>query len=162
FHHFYAGRELLAGLQPGWTHEALEEFRQAAEVRDPAEDVAGLRSDVITCLGSLDARLTASLGKHITPTRLAWHPHGKWIALGIRASLAIPSAAVTLVDPRDPGRTRALRFRPLWIERGTLSYVPDVVTALAFSPDGRWLIAGMRSGQLHRWDLTAQGNDPVS
>ncbi|MGL4550483.1 MAG: WD40 repeat domain-containing protein, partial [Gemmataceae bacterium] len=30
----------------------------------------------------------------------------------------------------------------------------DLVRELAFSPDGRWLVAGMRGGRLLRWDLT--------
>src|SRR5262249_5452300 len=36
----------------------------------------------------------------------------------------------------------------------------DTCTAVAFSPDGRWLIAGTRSGWLVRWDLEADDPRP--
>ena len=33
---------------------------------------------------------------------------------------------------------------------------PPGVRSLAFSPDGRWLVAGARDGALHAWDLKSE------
>src|SRR5262249_21335513 len=40
--------------------------------------------------------------------------------------------------------------------------VQDMTTALAFTPDGNWLLAGTRSGWLHRWDLRQPSPTAVS
>src|SRR4051794_8814815 len=36
------------------------------------------------------------------------------------------------------------------------------VRALAFSPDGRWLVAGTRDGQIHAWDTSLRSPERSS
>src|SRR5262249_23465552 len=38
----------------------------------------------------------------------------------------------------------------------------DGVRGIAFSPDGRWLVVGTRSGQIHRWDLAREDASGMS
>src|SRR5205814_3259874 len=57
---------------------------------------------------------------------------------------------VLLVDARTGAVAKRLSYA------ASLTITQDGMTSVAFSPDGRWLVAGTRSGKLHRWDLTKQ------
>jgi hypothetical protein len=55
-------------------------------------------------------------------------------------------------------RTKQMRtlWFPMAVVREGFHLLPDGAWSLAFSPDGRWLITGTRSGKIFRWDLTVK------
>jgi WD40 repeat protein len=57
-----------------------------------------------------------------------------------------------LIDLDSPDKGEQKLFLPL----KRVKMAPDIVVSLAFSPDGRCLVAGMRSGMLYRWELSAR------
>src|SRR5262249_56844030 len=92
-------------------------------------------------------------------SRMAFHPREPVLALGQAKGWF--SCAVVLVDLErgKPMRRLSLPSRACWYGARRAQ---DGVTALSFSPDGRWLIAGTPSGSLHRWDLRGESPRPVS
>jgi WD40 repeat protein len=90
----------------------------------------------------------------LTAHALVFHPAGRWLALG--AELGDGTASeVRLLDPADGRTLRRLTAPadPAWQQaRGKRDGIRD----LAVSRDGRWLVAGARSGRLHRWDLSRE------
>src|SRR5262249_39188894 len=61
--------------------------------------------------------------------------------------------AVVLTD-RQTRETTATLFAPANLRASLGAAKQDGIYSLAYSPDGRWLVAGTRYGHLHRWDLT--------
>ncbi len=162
---FYAlvrGVEKRAILrEPGWTWLNRADLARAAARPAAREHLADLRSEAATAFGTLDVRPAGSCAEGLTPDCLAFDPLGRWLAIGQAKAQPLTSCFVRLV-PRD-GRSKplALSFRPvpLWLKIGL---VQDGARGLAFSPDGRWLVAATRSGRLHRWDLTQPSPETVS
>jgi WD40 repeat protein len=147
-------RERGARPQPGWTWENVADLAQAARLAPAVDHRAELRGEVAEALGTIDVRPLAVVGAGFDADCVAFHPDGRRLALGQAKAGAGLFCAVQLVDLERPATHLALPFRPLPIWRGTRELVADGVRTLAFSPDGRWLVAGTRSGMLHRWDLT--------
>jgi len=88
-------------------------------------------------------------------------PDGKSLLLGRELSHGIDSCGVLFADPHSGEVVRELPFTAdlAWqLFRRTR----DGVRSLAASPDGRWVAAGMRSGNLHRWDLRQKNPEPES
>ena len=143
----------------GWTWANLDDLAHAARLptRDRSlPELAASRPSPWpewTCVRSAVApafpavRLSPS---HRTAVTLPW----------ASASPTAFSLAVLLIDPDSCDEAR-LPLPPSW--RFQLSKkVQDGVRSLVFSPDGRWLVAGTRSGQMHRWNLTEKSPRAVS
>jgi WD40 repeat protein len=69
---------------------------------------------------------------------------------------------VKLIDVATGTEARTLTYRtdPAWEKRYGTSK-PDGCRAIAWSPDGRWLVVGTRSGQLVRWELNQPDPQPT-
>jgi WD40 repeat protein len=147
-------RERRARPQAGWTWDNLQDLRKAAALPPAAEHVAELRTEAAAALGAADVCQPRLVGRGVNAYCLAFHPGGRLLALGELKAAGYVLGAVRLIDceGREPPRSLAFPPQPVW-ESGL---VQDGVRSLAFSPDGRWLLAGARSGQLHRWDLSRQ------
>ena len=63
---------------------------------------------------------------------------------------------MVLLDAETGTTLQTLSVPPKVIFKSLTNPVQDGVYHLAFSPDGRWLVAACRSGMLHRWDLQTQ------
>jgi WD40 repeat protein len=83
----------------------------------------------------VDATVTATYPDHpSTVTCLAWAPNGRRVAAGCYGGVAV-------YDPvRDAGPVRRLAWK------GSL-------LALAYSPDGKWLVSGNQDASVHLWRL---------
>ncbi len=77
--------------------------------------------------------------------RTALDPMGRWLALGLETSPPSRNAGLVLWDLRKPTPVRHQR-------RGN----HDEMSALAFSPDGHWLVSAGKDGVAHLWSLEPQ------
>lgn len=148
-----------ARLDPGWTAQGLKELAEAASIPTSLRDPTVLRSEMAQCLGAIDLReadpplAIPSTDSDRPVSFLAVDAAGKRIAC-CRGRPELPLAlTVTLID------VAAWKIADkLHVAVNPLSGRPeggfgDSIRALAFTPDGRWLLAGTRGGFLHRWDL---------
>jgi eukaryotic-like serine/threonine-protein kinase len=138
--------------QPGWTWEAREWVAHAAGAVTPIRDPVVLRSELAAALGGIDVRPIAHLAEGLQAGALAFAPDGR---LAVAPQFSQPVASVRFVSVFDP--TFKTETRLPFPGKITLKG-PDMTTALAFSPDGRWLYLALRSGKVVRWDLTV--HDP--
>jgi serine/threonine protein kinase/WD40 repeat protein len=135
---------------PGWTRLGLANLQRAANLPTRALDRQALRSLAADCLTGIDLQPARRIPIPFTSSRMAFHPNRPLLALGQAKGWL--RCTVLLLD-RQTGQTirrLSLPSATCW-DRGRL--VQDGITALGFSPDGRWLLAGTRTGSLHRWDL---------
>ena len=148
-------RQRIMQQRPGWTWDALADLAQAARLNVAVRQPAELRTEAAACLSGVDVRLTRTLAEGFPAVRPAFHPDGRLLAVGGVKASAWTSCSIRIIDITSGETVHELSFSPnmAWqIRRG----VQDGVRCLAFSPDGRRLVAGMRSGLLHRWDFTRE------
>ena len=133
----------------GWTWVARDRLADAALADTPKRNPFVLRSELASALGGIDLRSIAGLAEGLQAGALAFDPKGR---LAIAPQFSQPLAGVRFVVLIDPVAKSECRL-PF---PGTLTWKwTDMTTALAFSPDGRWLYLGLRSGTVVRWDLDA-------
>src|SRR5262249_26325732 len=136
------------------TWDNQRDLARAVALPAAEENPADLRSEALACLAGGDLRLKHTLAEGFTAYQAAFSPDGQTLALvqGIGDSPAPMS--VRLFDPMTGREWPALSFssNPPGQERIGRA---ECVYALRFSPDGRWLAAGTRTGMLHAWDLKA-------
>jgi WD40 repeat protein/tRNA A-37 threonylcarbamoyl transferase component Bud32 len=143
-------RQRLEQRRPGWTWANAADLARAAILPPAAERAAELRTEAAVHLGALDLREVGRAGKGLTASCLAYDPQGRWLALGEFKSWV--GCTVLLAEARTGQTFHRLAYPPSATFQLTRQ-VQDGTRHLAFSPDGRWLVAGTRSGMLHRWDL---------
>jgi serine/threonine protein kinase/WD40 repeat protein len=139
-----AGR-LRVQPRAGWRAAAIACALEAAGAATPARDPMAVRTELAAALGAIDLKRlgTVADGQHAGAIAVA--PDGRIAVAPQICQPLVPLAHVALVDPAT-GTTTKLPFA------GTLTLAGvDMSTALAFSPDGRWLFLGLRSGTVHRW-----------
>jgi hypothetical protein len=148
--------------EPGWTWANLEDLHRAADLPAAAEHLEELRSETADALGAIDVRPARVVGQGFNVDSLAFHPSGRWLALGGTNVEQHQPCTVRLIDLERTDGDRSLSFEAGAAWNRMHEPVPDGVRSLAFSPDGRWLVAGARSGWIHRWDLAQQAPACVS
>ncbi len=157
-------RERASGSEPGWTFTTLENLGQAArlraiaEIEDSPAEAASLRTLTAFALASFDSQLAPDLEPGLNPSALAFSPDGQTLALGEFKAQAFLSCSVALLDWKT-GTVQRLSFPPSFSFQ-LRRKVQDGARRITFSPEGRLLVVGTRSGQLHAWDLAQ--NDPVN
>ena len=126
----------------------------------PAGDhVLELRREAVAALGGVDVRLDRAdsppaLGQPFRIQCLAFHPKGRWLAVGQSRAVGFALGHVALIDPEGKEKPRAAVLPLVGLPRLGAERRQEGVSSLAFSPDGRWLVAGTSSGALHCWDLS--------
>jgi WD40 repeat protein len=154
-------RERAVRRPPGWTDASAHDLARAAALPPAAARLPELRTELAACLGAVDVRETGRAEEGFSAESLAYDPRGRWLALGEFKAQAWTSCWVLLIDARTGETVRRLSYPPS-LQFQLAQKVQDGWTVLAFSPDGRWLVAGTRSGMLHRWDLTRDASQPQS
>jgi WD40 repeat protein len=147
-----AGR-LRSERRPGWTWAARDKVETAAATFAPARDRGALRSELSAAVAAIDLRPVGTAAVGLYAGAVAFAPDGR---LAVAPQLVYPLLKyryVLLIDPRTKAE-KQLPFSLSFPRGGTL---PDKVTAIAFSPDGMWLLVGFRNGGVLRWRL--DGND---
>jgi WD40 repeat protein len=154
-------RERAVRRPPGWTWESEKELTQAAALPPAAAGLPELRTELASCLSARDVRETGRAAEGVSAYRLAYDAKGRWLALGEQKAQGWACCSVLLTDARSGQTVRRLRFLPSF-DFQLAQKVQDGTMSLAFSPDGRWLVVGARSGLIHRWDLGDESAQPTS
>lgn len=144
-------RQRRVAPQSGWTVASLADLSRAAELVPATEHLYELRSEAADCLSAPDLRLIQEIKGDLEPYEVQYSPDGKLLALGGWSTQG-GLGRVRLVSAQDGSLIRELTF-PADLETSQKRGRVDGCRTLAFSPDGRWLVAGSRFGGLHRWDL---------
>lgn len=142
---------------PGWRETALKEVREIVGLPVAARKEAELRSLAAACLGMVDVQKTAEFHHPRLVGTIALHPGGRLLAVGELHREPLGPIRVHFLDAGTGNslRTFDLEFRIPWeIRRG----LADGISALAFSPDGKWCVALTRSGLMHRMEVDAEKN----
>ncbi len=151
-------RERNRDQPPGWTAAGLADLRQAAALRPDDDQLPALRSVAAACLGGVTLTERARVRLDGPPGPLAFAPDGQTLYVGRnrnpRIELNSCSVYRVAVAAGEVTRTMPVPGSAAWQKEADK---PDGVRAVAVSPDGRWLVAGLRSGGLWRWDLGRDG-----
>ncbi len=152
-------RERGTRRRAGWTWACVEDLQRAATLTTAPDQVAELRTELARCLASVDLRPGGDVAEGFAASCLAYDPQGRWLALGEIRAQAWLTCAVRLLDVKTGETVRTLSFKSA-LDFQLAQQVQDGTTALAFSADGRWLVAGTRSGWLYAWDLNDRAPAP--
>ena len=139
--------------RPGWVVEQLAALEHLANNPASADRQHELRSEALAALVAPDFAPGSLLETPSQTHSVAWHPSGRVVAAGERGVSIFPNLTVRLLSlDGEPERRLAAPTLPILKPNG--SPVPDIVTALAFSPSGLEVAAGCRSGRIYVWDAS--------
>jgi WD40 repeat protein len=160
-------RQRREDQDPDWPALNLAELRRMAAPHF-LHDLAQLRTEVAAALGGVDLGTPRAVGVGFMAYNPAFSPDGSTLALGAWLQDGGGTCSVLLLDPCTGAQRRTLHYPadPDWERRYAAakqkppgSY--DGCRSLTYSPDGRWLVLGTRSGWLVRWDLNERDPAPV-
>lgn len=143
----------------GWRSENLEALRQLSQMETSLRDVNELRNEAAATLLGYDLGKSqvyqSTLGQAYC---LAGHPNQSLLAIGY--SKAVDNQSTNVIEYLDP-TTNVVKYSLKWpAHRGPfgdqIKKDWDGIRSLAFSPDGKYLYIGTRSGRLFRYLEHAQ------
>lgn len=161
-------QEAIATKKLGWSWAAEEKLSEARQLDldvNP-KDAEKFRSLWTATQSCIDLRQVAQFSD-VEPGQIAINPQGTHLA--ITTLKGVPDARIFVYDLEGTEfeslsvedvrvyhfSTLAGNWKRFW--EGDARRFQEQITALAFDPQGRWLIAGTRHGKLHAWDLQFPG-----
>ncbi|HKM53613.1 MAG TPA: serine/threonine-protein kinase, partial [Isosphaeraceae bacterium] len=141
-------RALVQQKPVDWFSQWMKKIREASRVESPLRLAPTLRSLVAEHGAGVDLKERCQLTA-INTACLAFRRDGKRLAVGEHHG--IPLCHVLVFDVASQ---RLIASYP--ITTLTLDMKQTGVSSLAYSPDGRWLVAGLRNGKVLAWDTERQ------
>jgi len=147
-------RERVLDRRPGWASRGLEAIRQAMKINSPLRSPPTLRQLAVECLGGIDLEMQRRLTT-INSACIAFSPDGRRLAVGehhgkpdCRVAVFDVASKKLIADYQISGRGKDVKRTG--------------VSAVCFSRDGRWLVAGLRDGDLLVWDTEQDRPTPIA
>ncbi|HXY35924.1 MAG TPA: WD40 repeat domain-containing serine/threonine protein kinase, partial [Planctomycetaceae bacterium] len=150
-------KEAAANPSHGWTWKALDDLHKISTlnvVNARAEELRTLAADVAL---RHDLRPVARIGEDIVDVgSLAFSPDGTKLAIG--ESLGHLTCRIQIWSVPQHAKVLECQIATLKtsiknLAQGRWVTNLDTIPALAWSPDGRWIVAGTRWGKLFHFDL---------
>ncbi len=138
----------------GWSWNNLEELKQLAPLC-PSDDPAALyqlRSETMRALAAFDARKQRDLLQGFDTYTLEFSPDGKILVAGANQN-EDEIVKIALVDTTNWEVARTLSFP---VDDEYVKQRPDGVRSMFFSPDGKELFVGTRSGWVRVFDMVRE------
>ncbi len=134
----------------GWTWKALETLAAVTNRRESSEDDFDLRNAAVDFLSQADLNLVKSWPV-TAPYSLAFRPDSRQLAIGCYKARFTCEIWLVDLDDVDGQQLRRLSYPASLPWQAEHQLKQDGVYSLAYTPDGRWLLAGLRSGRLLGW-----------
>jgi WD40 repeat protein/serine/threonine protein kinase len=136
----------------GWRRASLDDLKTIVSLRPKLRDPAELRTEVTECLTGIDVREKAVLVRDFEVGALGFSPDGQYLALAQHKQRDEGKEGEVRLIHLATGTARKLTFKihPCLGDPTDI----DGARSLCFSPDGRFLVVGSRSGWVHSWDLS--------
>lgn len=145
-------RQRRADPSAGWGDVNLAALRELANSPEASAVLPELRSEAAAALAAVDLRRVGERATGVKPYAVAFTPDGKQLAVA-QWEAVDGTCLVRLVAVADGQKVRDFTC-PLAGEWERKEGRPDGLRSVAVSPDGKWLAAGTRGGQVVVWDLT--------
>jgi eukaryotic-like serine/threonine-protein kinase len=148
----------------GWIEENRRDFDQIDTMIIDPKSLPGLRTDLATTLAGTE---WLPIAKILPDTRIeccAFAPSGGYFAAASNSVNDLGLGTITLVDSETLISIRRLVYgrHPILSDDGKPLEKVDGTRSLTFSPDGRYLYQGTRSGWVHQFDLDTSNHEMVS
>ncbi len=131
----------------------MEKVGEASRIESPFRSPPTLRSLVADFCAGVDLKERCHLTS-INTACVAFRRDGKRVAVGEHHG--IPLYRVLVFDVASQKVAASYPIAALAIDMKQTG-----VSSLAYSPDGRWLVAGLRNGKVLAWDTEKQGGRTV-
>lgn len=167
--HLSRAGELASRKRLGWSWEAVDELQQAVQLAGDRLDPLHVNSLAAASLSAQDIRLVEviKVGGGSGVEGLAFSPDSRLLALA--QDRGTPTSSVFLYDVEQRKQVGALKLSTafdnlskfgaeVFLKGNLRPKFQEGPTCVAFSPDGVWLAAGMRSGKINVWNR--QDTDP--
>jgi WD40 repeat protein len=138
----------------GWAAENLTDLKMAAGEAPHDESRRRLRSEAVQSLCAVDLDPVGIVVDKFDNYGLTYSPDGRVLAAGInRRDDGV--ATVVLYDADTRQETRRLSFEAVQTPGGPSNRV-EGVRSLLFTPDGKRLFVGTRTGMIHVWNFDSE------
>jgi serine/threonine protein kinase/WD40 repeat protein len=157
-------REASSNPRHGWTWDARERFQQLQAKSFEDVDPEPVRSVMADTYCRYDSRRVGTIPLDMDVSSLAFSPDGKKLAIGQRKHAL--NVSLLIHDAASLKQLSAFQIPTLRTSAGNIfqlkSNYQDGIKVLAWSPDGKWLAAGMRSGRIVVWDVLSSSTEPTT